>query len=165
MPRQPKETTMAKNRKLTATLPNGEVITRTTARTYTHVVVYTISEAKAMAAAWNPEIEAQERKNFAYYTACAAGEHEHTKAPEGAPQWQINNAATYRTQAQYILNGFPTAEAYVAGRRARSEGDARKQIDAGWHIAGWCGRGDLAVKLAHSRVHSCEDLCRIIEVN
>lgn len=156
---------MAKNRKLTATLPNGEVITRTTARTYTHVVVYTISEAKAMAAAWNTDIERQERKNFSYYSHCATGQHEHTRPRADAPQWEINNAATYRKQAQYILDGFPTVEAFLADRKARSEEQARKQIDAGWHIAGWCGRPDLASKLAASRVHSCEDMCRIIEVN
>ena len=156
---------MAKNRKLTATLPNGEVITRTTACTYTHVVVYTISEAKAMAAAWTPEIERQERKNFSYYSHCATGQHEHTRPRADAPQWEINNAATCRRNGAEILAQFPTVEAYLAGQKARNEGHARKQIDAGWHIAGWCGRPDLASKLAASRVHSCEDLCRIIEVN
>lgn len=156
---------MAKNRKMTATLPNGEVITRTTARTYTHVVVYTISEAKAMAACWTPEIEARDRKNYVYYAQCAAGEHDHARVPEGAPEWKISSAATCRKNGADILAEFPTVEAYLAGQRARSEGHVRKSVDAGWHIAGWCGRLDLAQKLALSRVHPCEDLCRIIEVN
>lgn len=156
---------MAKNIKLTATLPNGEVITRTTARTYTHVVVYTISEAKAMAAAWTPEIERQERKNFSYYSHCATGQHEHTRPRADAPQWEINNAATYRKQAQYIIDGFPTVEAFLADRRARSEGHARKSIDVGWHIAGWCGRPDLASKLASGGCHYAAGEIKIIEVN
>jgi hypothetical protein len=156
---------MAKKIKLTATLPNGEVIDRTTARTYTHVVVYTINEAKMMAACWVPDQEKQERKNFKYYVECAAGEHEHRYAPAGSDQWKIDNAATYRKQAQDIIAEFPTVEDYVAGRKAKSEYYARKQIDGGWHIAGWCGRADLALKLAKSRVHHAEDLCRIIEVN
>jgi|688.fasta_scaffold292526_4 hypothetical protein len=156
---------MAKKTKLTATLPNGEMITRTTERTYTHVVVYTINEAKMMAACWVPDQEKQERKNFKYYVECAAGEHEHRYAPAGSDQWKIDNAATYRKQAQDIIAEFPTVEAYLAGRKAKAEYYARKQIGAGWHVAGWCGRPDLAQKLAAGGCHHVAGEIKIIEVN
>ena len=156
---------MAKNRKLTATLPNGEVITRTTARTYTHVVVYTINEAKMMAACWTTENEVRERHNYVYYAQCAAGEHDHARVHEGDPEWRASSAATCRRNGAEILAEFPTVEAFLAGRRARSEGHARKSIDAGWHLAGWCGRPDLASKLAASGCHYAVGEIKIIEVN
>jgi hypothetical protein len=156
---------MAKKIKLTATLPNGEVIDRTTARTYTHVVVYTINEAKMMAACWTPQNEKQERQNFVYYAQCAAGEHDHARVHEGAPEWKASSAATCRKNGEDMMAEFPTVEAFVAGRKARSEYHARKQINAGWHIAGWCGRPDLAQKLAASGCHYAAGEIKIIEVN
>jgi len=156
---------MAKKTKLTATLPNGEVITRTTERTYTHVVVYTINEAKMMAACWVPDKEKQERKNFKYYVECAAGEHEHARVHEGAPEWKASSAATCRKNGEDMMAEFPTVEAYLAGQKARSEAHARKQIDIGWHIAGWCGRPDLAQKLAAGGCHYAAGEIKIIEVN
>ena len=135
---------MAKNSKLTATLPNGEVITRTTARTYTHVVVYQYDAAALEAHDTDPEWAKAGARTHAYYAQDAA---ESTEPVAGEPEWKAERRLSTIASGKKFIAEFPTSAEYItyklAGRRAHSV----RVLAEGWHVAGWCGRYDLALKL------------------
>lgn len=155
---------MAK-RTYTATLPNGEIAKRTTERTYTHLVAYRLGAAELEASARATDWQKTERSNHAYHArivaegaaATAYGEY-----AEGEPAYRAESRAHSIAYAQAFIADFPTADDYVAHRLQRRLDDATNRAGR-WVIAGWCGRPDLAAKLA-AKGHYCADRVEIIAV-
>jgi hypothetical protein len=136
--------TVTKATKLTATLPNGEVITRTTARTYTHVVVYQYDAAAREAYDTDPAWAKNEARNHAYSVREAA----ESPAPvAGEPEWMAERRLRTVANAQKFIADFPTSADYMAHRLAGRRAYSVRVLAEGWHVAGWCGRYDLALKL------------------
>jgi len=122
---------MAKTRTTTAT-HDGVTFTRSTARTYTHVV---IGRRDIEAAVRRDRITSEEmvRRDWAWYGEIAAGTYKHM---EYVNEQQIARAT------KLIALGLEAATKLVADE---SEQRAR-QLFAGWEALGWAGRPDLAVK-------------------
>lgn len=123
------------------TAPDGSIHARTTARTYSHVVLAKHCEKTAREwAKWTIAPKSVERKNFAYYQAIVDGSHAHSRT------------TSEQKQAQYadLIARHETAENYVQALYA----DAVRTIDAQvkdgyfdeYHAIAWCGRRDLAEK-------------------
>jgi len=72
--------------KLTATLPTGEVVTRLTARSYTHVVVYTTAGEAPTVLAWCGS-QALAAKQLKHWTGRALAWHVPSAAAGAA--WEI----------------------------------------------------------------------------
>lgn len=125
---------MAK-RKLTA-LHEGVTFTRTTARTYTHVVIgrYDI-EARVKSA--RQHASEYLRRNWDYYAQLADGTYRYLA--------QTNPEQIARAEA-LVAMGVDAAAQHEADR---AEANARKNITGEWEALGWCGRPDLAIKEAN----------------
>ena len=135
---------MTKATKLTATLPNGEVITRTTARTYTHVVVCQYDAALREGYDTDPAWAKTEARNHAYYVQNAA------RSPEpvaGEAEWEADRRLHCIATAKTFLAKFQTVAEYVAHCLENRRAYSARVLAEGWHVAGWCGRHDLALKL------------------
>lgn len=142
---------MAKKHTYKVTLPGGEVITRTTARTYTHVVVFKYDAAKREAHDTSKAWLKTEASNHAYYSKNAA---DVNAGVYGAPEpseyaYRTEGRAKTYEEAKAWTAKYPTVADYsaacLASRRAYSASVLNK-----WQIAGWCGRLDLAHKVKTS---------------
>jgi hypothetical protein len=158
---------MAKKHTYRVMLPDGSEITRTTERTYTHVVVYTESLEKRLAHARSPEWRKMEVKNHAY-EAKIAKHGDGTGTAYGLPvegEYDYKPAARAKAieQAKAFIAKYPTVEAYIAEKLADREAYARRAADGSWCLAGWCGRADLAQKLA-AKDHFCHDKIVVLPV-
>ncbi|MBZ9847206.1 hypothetical protein LB565_04285 [Mesorhizobium sp. CA14] len=130
----------------TAIDPNGEEHKRTTAdRTYTHTVVYQRSKDAAIARAKDARKGHVDSGN--YYLGCVRDGH----------YANLMKFEHYRTDAARQASDAADAAAKMAGRTAEEYADAKvaehlAAIEATdwtvYHNAGWCGRHDLALKLA-----------------
>lgn len=156
---------MAKKAKLTATLPNGEIITRTTSRTYSHAVVALVDADLAIAFATSKDWEKTERHNYKYYTECAAGTHEHVAVygAEGQAEYRRSWAKKRQAESADFIAKFPTADEYCAAQRAARIAAVEARIGK-WEELGWAGRGDLAAKLV-AKGHYLAREVRAIPVN
>jgi hypothetical protein len=159
---------MAKTRKLTATAPDGSLFTRTTARTYTHVVAYTYDAAKREAFDTLKDWVINEAKNWAY-DAKIAQHGDGTGSAYGAPvegeaEWRAKDRAAVVARSVAFIAKHPTVEAYHAACLASRRAYSARMVADGWCLAGWCGRLDLAQKLA-AKDHFCADKVVIIPVN
>jgi len=149
----------------TATDAAGQTHKRTSeSRIYTHTVVFLPDFAADMALA--DKDYKQDGSNFAYYCELAAGTHEHVThvIPRSGYHASYSDEQVAKFQeaqreqnakgiadAKAVTEGH-TRESYVAARRAKrvaavNEGNAAGYY-AKWQNAGWCGRYDLAQKLA-----------------
>jgi hypothetical protein len=160
---------MAKKTNYIATDAAGVTHTRSTeSRAYTHTVVrkggYAVAMASALSASWGKT----DRSNFDYYLRIAEGRSEfypstrycakyadrHTpeQIAEEDARLTISDAQKV-AEAKAVCAGF-TADTYVAEqRRLRVERIETKLAEGGyevWHNMGWCGRLDLAQKLANA---------------
>ncbi len=128
---------------------NGKKHTRGSKRTYTHAVLYRESKDAAIRLAnvkprWHNE-------NFWYHHAFLDGSSKWLARKE----WEKDDAQFKRRvdqeieRARYFLKGCKTPDELWELRR----GEALAAIEAKdfgvWHAEGWCGRYDLAQKLAH----------------
>jgi|GEM_PF-1858906 len=129
-------------------LPCGTVQTRTTARTYTHVVVGRRDPLKIRQE--RARIFDVDLRNFEFYAALVAigagGQYRHS-----------NGLAITIKQGDYeealqAISGCDTAQAYAEKVRDQRLAAHDLEADAGklsaWFIVGWCGRQELADKLA-----------------
>ena len=129
--------------------PRGVTHTRTSQnRVYPFVVLVRDSYEHALARAVGPDYAASDRKNYAYYVALANGTHAHCKN-----LYSNDDAAKRIADAKAYIAGCDTFDAYLAKQQVErvARVDARKakgDFDT-WGPAGWCGRRDLAEKLAH----------------
>lgn len=128
--------------------PNGATHTRNSARVYTHAVVYQRSKANAIDWAMSSQQRAQDMKNAQYYLDCiAVGYHENLM---GFDHYRNDKKRQAQDVAEAVekLAGAKSAGQYADALRA----DALARIEATdyslWFVAGWCGRFDLAQRLA-----------------
>jgi hypothetical protein len=151
---------MAKKTKYFAIDPQGETHTRTTARTYTHAVVVKLGRAYAaqQLARRIANTRKQAPKDFAFYLTMIDGTW-YTRADrpaalgKGIPDW-MTPAQREAEIADYTKRcaGCTTPEAYAEHALREVETAHAAQIAEGYYdkfgAAGWCGRRDLAEKLA-----------------
>lgn len=124
--------------------PNGKRHTRTSQnRTYAFAVIVRDGYQQALARATSTNCDAQHARNYAYYVALANGTHAHCS---------FSDAERSIASAKAKIADCPTVEAYLAKLTA----DAVAAVEAAkakgkydeFGVYGWCGRYDLAQKLA-----------------
>lgn len=134
--------------------PNGVKHTRTSQhRKYTHCVIvrdgYELALARAKSGHWNTNY----LSNFNYYVSLAAGTHDHSKpwAWEKLEE-AADRIAKQRAKAQKQIAGIATPAQYLQKLIAEDIAAVEKQKTEGKYekfgVYGWCGRADLAEKLA-----------------
>lgn len=133
-------------KKLTATTPVG-TFTRKTDRTYTHVVVAEGVLASALARTWDTTIANETRFAADYAEAIARGDaglqvckHPRTQATA----WDIKCAEQSYADGSYT-RWLADSREHVA--KLLADGRPTKNVP-GVVLLGWCGRPDLASKLA-----------------
>lgn len=112
---------------------DGQTFTRTTERTYTHLVVAKRSQSHALAVATSQARKDADRRNWEFYTNNSMVDHARRVAFEGIDM----------TCEEYVQHA--TEQAVLA-----IEADAARGYYDTWEVIGWCGRHDLARKLANS---------------
>lgn len=153
-----------------ATDANGLTHTRSTkSRSYTHMVVIKRSYDAAIAAASDRHWAKTDASNFDYYLRIAEGRSSHYPSTRYCPQYperydaaaiadeearlSASDAAKV-VEAKAVVEGH-TVASYVAQqlakRLARVEALKAEGYYDRWCDAGWCGRLDLAHKLAGSQ--------------
>lgn len=133
--------------KHTAAAPDGSTFTRTSEnRTYTHMITGRRDEAAYFATA--DRLDDQDRRNFDYYAACAAGTHEHVQPTA----WRTPERCTEEIAEAAARIGDHDRDSYAAALREHRLERHAEQVAAGfftkWLDLGWCGRLDLAQKAA-----------------
>lgn len=130
-------------------LPDGTVATRSTARAYSHVVIARHDLVKRRAKAGR--LSEVDYSNFAFYQKEIAtgvgGTYSHANGLMSRPLSQ----ADYDYAVERVA-GCETAQQYAEKcRDERLAGHDARYGTAGageWFVEGWCGRADLAEKLA-----------------
>ena len=128
---------------------NGVKHTRNSHRTYTHVVLYRDSKEAALRLAERKEQFFDE--NFWYYHAFLDGT---SRWLERSP-WEKDEDQYKRRvekdieRSRYFLRGCKTPDELWSITLAERLGAIEKTDFNAWAVEGWCGRHDLAVKLAH----------------
>lgn len=120
----------------TATDANGAIHTRKSERGYSHTVVYRNVKSEVMAQMQDAGWVKTDRSNYDYSVKLATGNHTWTCVTEK----EI-------AKAKAIVENF-TKEEYVADELAKRIASAENYDYTTWFNAGWCGRLDLAQKLA-----------------
>lgn len=136
--------------------------TRSTERTYTHTVVVKGGYEHALIGAKAKGWRSTDESNFRYYAEIAAGRDRHpnkaylrddmSPAERQAELDRVELANAARLARAKLESDGRTVEQYVAWQQelrvARVEERKAKGDFDRWINAGWCGRYDLAVKLA-----------------
>jgi hypothetical protein len=135
---------MTKN-KYFVELPNGEVATRTSARTYTHAVVVAVDEAWDRDRALDEA--ATQRDYAAMYSAPGYAEKYAREAVDRFPTLNLDYDAEVADVKGWAVKSLAEAEELEAKAAQMVPGRLN------YHVAGWCGRYDLAVKLAAQQNH------------
>jgi len=154
----------------TATDANGLVHTRSTkTRSYTHMVVVKRSYEGDLAAAGASHWTKSDASNFDYYLRIAEGRSPHYPSVRWCAKYAdrytpaeiadedarltISDAAKV-VEAKAQIDGH-TVDSYVAAQKAKRIARIERLKAEGhyerWYDAGWCGRLDLALKLAGSQ--------------
>jgi uncharacterized protein (DUF427 family) len=134
---------------------NGKKHTRTSqGRVYSHcVIVRDVYELALARAQIGTRLNANYISNFNYYVSLAAGTNEHSKPwswekPEDAAE----RIAKQRAKAEKEIAGIATPAQYLEKLIAEDIAAVEKQKAEGKYdefgVYGWCGRRDLAKKLA-----------------
>lgn len=135
--------------------PQGRKHTRTSLnRTYTHTVLVRDSYENAIQRCSETGWTRLDTLNFNYYTALVNGTHPSLKSWYDHETEETFKArcAEYVAKAVKALDGCTDLATYLAREHARriasvEEGKLQGKYDD-WGPAGWCGRFDLAQKLA-----------------
>ena len=127
---------------------NGKKHTRNSMRTYTHAVLYRESKSAALRLA-----ERKDRfsvDNFWYHHAFVDGTSKwlERKSWENEVQY-MKRAAEEVERSRNALRGCETPEDWEAALREEAIARIEARDFSQWAVEGWCGRHDLAVKLAH----------------
>lgn len=147
--------------------PNGVTHTRTSDRIYSHAVVAKHSYDRALAMANDKGWARTDRSNFDYYCQIAAGNHPYAKkhwdevayaAHKKTVEWIADyNARMDAANAEDLANAIErtqghTAESYCEAKRLERVASVEAKKADGYYdrffCEGWCGRADLAHKLA-----------------
>jgi len=142
---------MAKKQKIVVKTPIGE-FSRTTARTYTHIVVGHWDLDRARKAAFNYQGSDLDRQNFDYYQrqvdlGVAGLKAEHA-AKWKYPRDDADFEREYANALYHVQGGF---EGYVDRKRRDCIEHFHKSVGEGGFnpfAFAWCGRLDLAMKQA-----------------
>lgn len=131
--------------KFIATDRNGKVHRRTSVnRTYTHMVV-----SRPMVRGFT--VHAHDRDNFWYYMAFIDGTSKWLERKPWESEEQYQTRAKYEVdRAKDALGDARTFEDHVKNMRARHEAWAASVKVDDFSAEGWCGRLDLAQRLASS---------------
>lgn len=140
---------MAKT-KLAVTTEYG-TFTRTTARTYTHLVILRGYRAEMREGYRQAEIAAQKKEAARYRRVIAAG-HD----VKDTTAWQRENTQQFLNEGKFLawaeMAERRVAQLEAMGPITADGNDGWTLADAApvlsWGVAGWCGRLDLARKLA-----------------
>lgn len=166
----------------TATTPEGHVFKRSTAnRTYTHMVVAVYS-VRSQRAACEANTREDYRRSVKYYREMAAGQHPAHPTPVDGfhPSHGMADPVKYAAyvaecdarsaknvtdaHAWLALDVEARVVAALAAFDAGRAADTYKNADGTlfYRDAGWCGRPDLAQKLAATTMKTAHD-CMILE--
>ena len=139
---------MAKKHTYKVALPGETPITRTTARIYTHVVVYKYDAGKREAYDTLKDWRRTEASNHAYYSRNAADVNAGVYgAPEdGEYAYKTEGRAKSYAEAKAWIAKYPTPADYHAACLASRRNYSANVLNK-WQLAGWCGRLDLAHKV------------------
>jgi hypothetical protein len=138
---------MAKKTALTVVTPFG-TFTRTTARTYTHLVVVKGYRAELLDAKRVKAIESSKRTIAEYLQTIETG-----RRPDERGAWDREVTTTFLAEGRYqewLAEERTTLARLQALAPITKDGTSwnfQNTEDASWGIVGWCGRLDLAVKL------------------
>lgn len=158
---------MPKKIRLTATDPqSGKVFDRTTARTYTHVVLGTRDIVAARKHAENTTPDKTDLSNFRWYTFIAAQVPGVETVPPGWSWPKAWDAEAIEDAKANIEGGI---EGFMARQRDRAlgyhlEAVARGDYDGPVTLA-WSGRLDLALKVAQAEANKGWLDVRVIPVD
>lgn len=150
--------------KLTAALPDGTVATRTTARTYTHVIAALPCLKEHMRRANDELAQVQDGSNWDYHASCAAGTY-------AFPSWYSQEARDKSVaDGKAWIEQNPDRAAFVAGKHAERVAVVEERKAAGfyeaWVATTWCGRLSLAqAQFAQANNAAGWANVRIVEVN
>lgn len=122
-------------------------------RKYSHTVVYQDSYEHAKAMAVSKDWRTRDRNNFDFYMKWVNGSSEYiTKKSWESDEQHAERIARETANATERLNGCRDVDGYLAMQQAQRLADVeQKKAEGGfdqWCNAGWCGRRDLAEKLA-----------------
>jgi hypothetical protein len=128
--------------KLTATLPDGTVATRTTARTYTHVIAVLPSYKEHLRRANDELAQVQDSSNWDYRASCANGTYAY-------PAWYSQEARDKSVaEGRAWIAENPDRAAFITGKHADRVAAVEARKAEGfyetWQAATWCGRLSLA---------------------
>lgn len=117
-------------------------------RTYTHTVVFQRSKDAAIAYAKSAGNRSHHASTGKYLLDCVAdGHHANLMRFEHYAKDTARQAKDV-AEAKARLAGITTVAAYVDRRITENLADIAKVNWSAWYNAGWCGRLDLAQKLA-----------------
>ncbi|USZ80581.1 hypothetical protein MQ4_53 [Serratia phage MQ-4] len=121
---------------------NGKTHTRTSARTYTHMVVVLANLEAGREAARSEHNRKAYARNHAFYCQEAGPAPKYSSSPAEMARYK---AAAAMTCEEYVNNCVANALAAIDARGGEFAND--------WADFGWCGRLDLAQKLAAKWAH------------
>lgn len=135
----------------TATDPNGFTHTRTSqSRTYSHTVVFQASKDVAVKRAH--ERLKSDRSNCEWHARIASTPVEEYVDSEMAKWSHMTREYVIEGHAEHVATVAAFRGGSINGEAAAMLADRLAKIEATdwdiWHNAGWCGRYDLALKLA-----------------
>jgi hypothetical protein len=134
------------------TAPNGKVFKRKTDRTYTHAVICRTDWA------WRRHSAANPHPQGVAVTISNYGFNVRELGPN--PRWSHTPEQLERMREQ--IAGCSDANDYVEklkrAEMASVEADYLAKGDDDWGVVGFCGRLDLAQKLASKGLYHCKDL-------
>jgi len=142
---------------------NGTKHTRSTERTYSHTVVARYSRAEHMARATRPAWTESDGNNWDYNFRIANGndpypaknylaDHPDMYSAEKIAQGQVRaDEDNAKRVAQSVGLVSVTREQYIANQLAARIAAVEATDFTVYHNLGWCGRYELAVKLANSK--------------
>ncbi len=134
--------------------PCGVTHTRTSAtRLYTHTVVALPSAQNAILSAKSPGMRAHHKRNFSYYADKVRGTSRWLQRNSWESEEKHNARVLAESEAaEAELDGCDTADQYadmlIAATLARIADATRAGHFEAYQNMGWCGRADLAAKLA-----------------
>lgn len=127
---------------------NGKKHTRNSERAYTHTVVYQSIKSEGMDCALSPEWRKTEKKNYDYSVSCIEnGKHKNLMSFEHYRNDAARHAKDVEESVDF-LRGAKSFEEFAEARKAERVAAVEARDYSIWHNAGWCGRLDLAQKLA-----------------
>lgn len=127
---------------------NGKKHTRKSERGYSHTVVYQSIKSEDMAWATSSDWRKTDGENYDYSAACIKnGKHMNLM---GFAHYQNDTGRHAKHVAESIdfIRGAKSREEFMSDRQAERVASVEARDYSVWHNAGWCGRLDLAQKLA-----------------